>query len=94
MRGPAGNRGNLPVARRVWRRSTLAPALPAEFGDRLGSMERAIDAVAIEVERIGEGQRFVTQLLAERATAAGLPAGVSAGSSPGAPSTPGGARRG
>lgn len=71
-------------ARRVWRRSTLAPALPAEFGDRLGSMERAIDAVAIEVERIGEGQRFVTQLLAERATAAGLPAG---------PST-GGARRG
>ncbi len=30
--------------------------------DRLG---QAVDAIALEVERIGEGQRFVTQLLAE-----------------------------
>ena len=29
----------------------------------------SIDAVAVEVERIGEGQRFVTQLLAERGEA-------------------------
>jgi hypothetical protein len=27
-------------------------------------MEQAIESVAIEVERVGEGQRFVTQLLA------------------------------
>jgi hypothetical protein len=27
-------------------------------------MEQAIDTVAIEVERISEGQRFVTQLMA------------------------------
>lgn len=29
-------------------------------------LERAIEAIAIEVERISEGQRFTTRLLAER----------------------------
>jgi hypothetical protein len=29
-------------------------------------MEQAIDSIAIEVERISEGQRFTTKLLAER----------------------------
>jgi hypothetical protein len=29
-------------------------------------MEQAMDAIAIEVERISEGQRFTTRLLAER----------------------------
>ena len=32
---------------------------------RLDRLTHALDAVAVEVERIGEGQRFVTQLLAE-----------------------------
>jgi hypothetical protein len=30
-------------------------------------MEQAIDAIAVEVERIAEGQRFTSKLLAERA---------------------------
>ena len=34
--------------------------------ERLERIEQAIDAVAVEVERIAEGQRFVTKLLAER----------------------------
>jgi hypothetical protein len=33
---------------------------------RLDRIEQAVDAIAIEVERISEGQRFVTRLLAER----------------------------
>jgi hypothetical protein len=33
-------------------------------------LERAVDAIALEVERISEGQRFVTRLLAERGDAA------------------------
>jgi hypothetical protein len=33
---------------------------------RLDRMERALDAIAIEIERLGEGQRFTTKLLAER----------------------------
>lgn len=36
---------------------------------RLEAIERAIDSVAVEVERISEGQRFTTRLLSERAPA-------------------------
>ena len=34
---------------------------------RLARVEHAVEAIAIEVERIGEGQRYVTALLDERA---------------------------
>lgn len=34
--------------------------------ERLARMENAIDAMSVEVERISEGQRFTTKLLAER----------------------------
>ncbi len=56
-------------ARRIWNRGALpaAAALPHDLSERLRSMERAVESVAVEVERIGEGQRFVTQLLASRA---------------------------
>ena len=39
-------------------------------------LEQAVEAMALEVERIAEGQRFVTKLLAERAAekAPALPA--------------------
>lgn len=37
-----------------------------ESAARLERMEQAIDAVAVEVERISEGQRFVTQLMATK----------------------------
>lgn len=33
---------------------------------RLERMEQAVDAIAIEIERISEGQRFTTRLLSER----------------------------
>jgi hypothetical protein len=33
---------------------------------RLGHLEQAVDAIAIEVERISEGQRFMAKLQAER----------------------------
>lgn len=35
--------------------------------ERLSRMEQSIEAISIEMERVGEGQRFVTKLLAERA---------------------------
>jgi hypothetical protein len=38
----------------------------AATDERLARIEQAIDAMAIEVERISEGQRFVTKLLADR----------------------------
>lgn len=38
-----------------------------ESAARLERMEQAIDAMAVEVERIAESQRFTTRLLGERA---------------------------
>ena len=35
--------------------------------DRMARLEQAVDAIALEVERISEGQRFTTKLLADRA---------------------------
>ena len=45
-----------------------APRLPAEDSLRLERLEHAVDAIAIEVERISEAQRFTTKLLSERST--------------------------
>ena len=54
------------LARRIWRRSAAAvTSLPRDIADRLQRMEQAIEATAVEVERIGEGQRFITRLFAE-----------------------------
>lgn len=55
---------SIAFARRVWRRSEAAPdRLSPELEDRLQRMQTAIESVAVEVERIGEGQRYVTGLL-------------------------------
>jgi hypothetical protein len=52
-------------ARRIWRRTaTAAAAIPSELMERIARIETAVDSVAIEVERIGEGQRFVSRLFA------------------------------
>jgi len=48
----------------------------SDTGLRLERIEQAIEAMAVEVERISEGQRFVTKLLAERAK---VPPGIGAG---------------
>ncbi|GMV08858.1 MAG TPA: hypothetical protein PKC83_03875 [Gemmatimonadaceae bacterium] len=47
-------------------REALMPT-NGETSLRLERIEAAIEAIAVEVERISEGQRFVTRLLAERA---------------------------
>lgn len=39
---------------------------------RLERIEQAVDAMSIEIERISEGQRFVTQLMSSRAPAPAL----------------------
>jgi hypothetical protein len=38
----------------------------AEMEQRLARIEHAVDAIAVEVERVSEGQRFTTKVLAER----------------------------
>ena len=49
------------------------PPIPGEVMSRLERMEQSIDAIAVEIERISEGQRFTTKLLAERTDAPALP---------------------
>lgn len=39
---------------------------PRELADRLTQLEQSVDAVAIEVERIGEGQRHITRIFSEK----------------------------
>jgi hypothetical protein len=39
--------------------------LPADDSERLKRLENGIEAMAIEIERISEGQRFVTRLMSE-----------------------------
>jgi hypothetical protein len=59
----------VPLARAYARKIERGPTQPMMSSDvtaRLERMEQAIDSIAIEVERISEGQRFTTRLLAER----------------------------
>ena len=51
------------MSRRVDRRG-VPPASLAGIEQRLARIETAIDTMAVEVERISEGQRFTTKLLA------------------------------
>lgn len=54
-------------ARRIWKRGGAAVTVfPQELSDRLNRLDQAMDSVAIEVERIGEGQRFVTRVMTEQ----------------------------
>ena len=65
-----------PLARALARRIEGRPPaaqLPASTDARLDRIEHAVEAIAVEVERISEGQRFTTKLLAERAAAEGAP---------------------
>lgn len=58
-----------PIARawaRKMDREALQPKIPLELSGRLERMELAIDSIAVEVERISEGQRFTTKLLSDR----------------------------
>jgi hypothetical protein len=48
------------------RRKELPDSSVARLEERLERMEMAIDAMATEVERVAEGQRFTTKLLADR----------------------------
>lgn len=66
------------VGRAIFKRSNT-PAIPTqaltETAQRLERLESAVDAIAIEIERISEGQRFVTKLLSDGQAAPMLGAG-------------------
>ena len=55
---------------RAWLARRQPPAIPHEQLEniemRLVQLQQAVDDVAIEMERVAEGQRFTAKLLAER----------------------------
>jgi hypothetical protein len=54
------------IGRRMENRSMPGDPSRAELTERMERMEQAIDAIAVQVERIAEGQRFTTKLLSDR----------------------------
>lgn len=53
-------------SRRLWKRgATIVAPVPAAVTNTLEQMSAAVDAMALEVERIGEGQRFITRVMAD-----------------------------
>lgn len=61
----------IPIIRAItrrWDRGPLPPTPPSpELIARLERIEQAVEAVAVEVERIAEAQRFSAKLMAEQA---------------------------
>ena len=60
----------IPIIRAITRRwergAPLPPASSPEVIARLERIEQAVEAVAVEVERIAEAQRFSAKLMAEQ----------------------------
>jgi hypothetical protein len=64
-------------ARRIWRRSArVVAALPGDLLERFTQIDQAVESIAVEVERIGEGQRFITRVLSEQGSRAALADGL------------------
>ncbi|HKS06981.1 MAG TPA: hypothetical protein VJR92_11750 [Gemmatimonadaceae bacterium] len=53
------------LAKRIENKGSNA-RLSGDVEARLERMEHAIESIAVEIERISEGQRFTTKLLAEQ----------------------------
>lgn len=69
------------MSRWIWKRSSAPPprsaAIDSAAQQRLEQLQQSMDTIAIEIERISEGQRFVTKLLGDRAPqSAALPVGA------------------
>ena len=56
------------IARKKEERLEGGP-VPSLTEARLARIEQAVDSIALEVERISEGQRFTTRLLSEQSPA-------------------------
>jgi hypothetical protein len=58
------------IGKRIERGAPPPMAVPAEMQAQMQHLMQSVDAIAIEVERISEGQRFATKMLSEKKTGA------------------------
>jgi len=54
------------IGKRIERGAPTPVAIPAEMQAQMQHLMQSVDAIAIEVERISEGQRFATKMLTEK----------------------------
>ena len=54
------------IARRIERGTPQPAQIPNDVRQQLQQLSASVDAIAIEVERISEGQRFTTKVLSEK----------------------------
>jgi len=58
---------SIAIAKRIWRgKRDTGPIIEDRVSQRMDRLEQAVDTIAVEIERISEGQRFVTKVLVER----------------------------
>jgi len=68
---------SIAYSRRIWRRGAqIVTTVPKELSERMMRVEQTVEATAIEIERIGEGQRFMTRVFTEGNAAHALPSGA------------------
>jgi hypothetical protein len=75
----------IPIARALARRidaQAQQARVPNDVSARLERMEQAIDAIAMEIERVSEAQRFTARLLAEQGPRAGGAGALPSAASP------------
>ena len=63
-------------SRRLWKKAAVVSVVPREMFDQLGRLEQSVDAIAVEVERLGEGQRFMARVMTEEGGSRALGAGA------------------
>lgn len=56
------------IIRAVERRAAPpgTPTLPPDLSARLDRIEQTVDSIAVEIERVAEGQRFLTKIQTEQ----------------------------
>jgi prefoldin subunit 5 len=68
---------SIALARRIWRRGVATiTKLPAELTERLTRLEQGMDAIAVEIERVGEGQRYMARLFGDDGSPRAIGAGA------------------
>lgn len=67
----------MPIAVGIVLRLVRGARIPSQTSDpaanaRLDRLEQSVDAIAIEIERISEGQRFITKILSDRPSSSSI----------------------
>ena len=63
-------------ARRLWKKAAVVSVVPRDLVEQMQRLEQSMDTIAVEIERLGEGQRFMARVLTDDSGARALGAGA------------------